>query len=221
MLSYAEGLYLFKHLTSEPPTSLVLLELGECNAWKRMLRKWLETDATVLPSDVIIVLGAAVWQGGRPSPALRRRVLYAVDLFNQGKGRQLLLTGGVGRHPPSEAEVMRHVALVAGVSLGCLVLEEQGTSTFSSAIYCHHMMRQHGWSSALIVTDRYHLPRAQLTFRQLAGGPGIAITGRGVGARRRIWSLQLWLRTYGREWAALVWYLPKIIGWKIGQYLRS
>lgn len=184
-----------------------------------MSKKRLGTGTSTSPYDVIIVLGAAVWQGGKPSPTLRRRVLYAVDLFNQGQGRQLLFTGGLGQYPPPEAEVMRQIALEQGVPASCMVLEDQAASTFWSAVYCRVLMRQHDWSSALIVTDRYHLPRAELTFRQLTGGPGMTITGRAVVPHRLTWrptwKLKSWLRAYGREWVAFVWYLLKIAVWKV------
>lgn len=186
-----------------------------------MSPKRLETQTTVSSYDVIIVLGAAVWQGGRPSPTLRRRVLWAVELFHQKEGRRLLFTGGLGRYPPSEARMMRQIATEAGVPRSDTLLEEQATSTFTSAVYCHRIMRQHGWTSALVVTDRYHLPRAQLTFCLLAGRSGMTISGRAVTARRRSrrWKRRLW--AHGREGVALGWYLLKILSWKINQRFRG
>jgi uncharacterized SAM-binding protein YcdF (DUF218 family) len=168
-------------------------------------------ESTTCSYDVIIVLGAAVWQGGKPSPALRRRTLYGADLACQGQGRMLLLSGGLGRYAPPEAHVMRQVALAAGVCADRMILEDQATSTFWSAVYCARILRQHGWLTALIVSDRYHLPRAVLTFRCL----GIAAMGRAVERqypamrlRRRFWA-------YGRETVACIWYIVKIAWWKM------
>ena len=64
------------------------------------------TQAAPRAYDVIVVLGAAVWPGGQPSPALQCRVLHAVDLLQRGYALHLLVTGGVGQYPPAEAEVM-------------------------------------------------------------------------------------------------------------------
>ena len=84
--------------------------------------------------DVIIVLGAAVWPGGQPSPALRRRVTHAVHLLQSEKGRRLLVTGGLGKHAPAEADVMRQLAIDAGVPPSLILVEDQATSTFEQVV---------------------------------------------------------------------------------------
>ena len=125
--------------------------------------------------DVIIAMGAAVWPGGRPSPALRRRTLHAVQALHAGRGARLVVTGGLGKHPPAEAQVMRQLAHDAGVPPACILVEDRATSTLQSAIYCTRLLRQHGWSSALIVTDRYHLPRPCWCFAASASGPWVVL----------------------------------------------
>src|SRR5919202_4116394 len=90
-------------------------------------------QAPPLSYDVIVVLGAAVWPGGQPSPALRRRVLHAVDLLQRGHALHLLVTGGVGKYAPAEAEVMQRVAVAHGVPPPRVLCEDQATSTFESA----------------------------------------------------------------------------------------
>jgi uncharacterized SAM-binding protein YcdF (DUF218 family) len=163
------------------------------------------------PCEVIIVLGAAVWPEAQPSPALRRRVAHAVQAFHTGKGRRLLMTGGVGKYPPAEAHVMRQLAVDAGVPEACILIEDQATSTFQSARQCAAILRQHGWSTALIVTDRYHLPRALLVFRSC----GLEAYGHAPPGHR--YSRKRWKRWYyrGREVCALVWYVCLVVGVKI------
>lgn len=170
-----------------------------------------QANRGISPCDVIIVLGAAVWQGAQPSPALRQRVAHAVHLLRAGQGRILLMTGGLGTHPPAEAQLMRRLALAAGVCDTRIVVEDQATSTFQSAVHCRCILRQHGWSTALLVTDRYHLPRALLTFRSL----GVSVRGSappgGAASRRR------WKRWYARcrEVPACAWYVARIVAWKL------
>ena len=164
-----------------------------------------------VPCEVIIVLGAAVWPEAQPSPALRRRVAHAVQAFHTGQGRRLLMTGGLGRYPPAEAQVMRQLALAAGVPEACILLEDQATSTFQSALRCAAILRQHGWSTALIVTDRYHLPRALFVFRSCG------IEAYGHAPQGRLYYRKRWKRWYyrGREACALVWYGCLVLGVKI------
>ena len=86
-----------------------------------MLRK--PAQAPPVTYDAIVVLGAAVWPGGQPSPALQRRVMHAVDLLQQGYAAYLLVTGGVGKYPPTEAEVMQRLAVAHGIPRRCVLRE--------------------------------------------------------------------------------------------------
>ena len=157
--------------------------------------------------DVIVVLGAAVWPGGRPSPALRRRVLHAVELMRKDKANYLLVTGGLGKYPPAESRVMKNIALNEGVSINKIVLEEKGTSTFKSAIHCVQMMRKHNWMNAIIVSDPYHLVRSVFVFRCL----GIHAVGSGARGGRQVNPLWKWWYYHIRELIALPWYLVLIL----------
>lgn len=147
-----------------------------------------------------------MWSDGRPSPALRRRVTHAVHLWHQGCSPRLLMTGGVGEHPPAEAEVMRQLALAAGVPAACILTELLATSTWDSARDCTAIIRQHGWSTALLVTDRYHLPRTLLAFRSF----GLHVRGSAAPGRypsRRWWKA---VHAWGREIIAYGWYVVRI-----------
>jgi uncharacterized SAM-binding protein YcdF (DUF218 family) len=106
---------------------------------------------------------------------------------------------------------MRQIALAAGVCADRIVLEDQATSTFWSAVYCARILRQHGWVSALIVSDRYHLPRAVFTFRCL----GVAAMGYAVERQYPAMRLRRRLWANGREVVACIWYVVKIALWKM------
>jgi len=118
------------------------------------------------PADCAIVLGAAVWPGERPSPTLRARAEHAGDVYHAGHVGHVVLTGGVGHHPPSEAEVMRRVLCARGIPEDAVVLEEQATTTAESARHCAEILRRRGWRTALLVSDPWHLPRAARLFRR-------------------------------------------------------
>jgi uncharacterized SAM-binding protein YcdF (DUF218 family) len=117
------------------------------------------------PGTVLIVLGAAVWPGGEPSPTLRRRVRWAAELYREGQGDWLLVTGGLGRHPPAEAVVMADLAAGLGVPRDRIVEEPEGLTTWDSARRCAPLLRAHGWRGAILVTDPWHLPRTWIAFR--------------------------------------------------------
>jgi uncharacterized SAM-binding protein YcdF (DUF218 family) len=118
-----------------------------------------------IPSDVLVVLGARVFPGGVPSGSLQARVEKAVELYQRGLAPRLVFSGGVGVNPPSEAQVMRALAVQLGVPAEACILEEQSHSTEQNARYSAELLRSMGARRVLVVSDPYHLLRARQYFR--------------------------------------------------------
>ena len=156
--------------------------------------------------DAIVVLGAAVGAGGGASAALRRRVAEGVRRLEAGQAPVLLLSGGKGDGRPAEARVMAGLARAAGVAEERLVLETDSRSTLENARHSVRLMRARGWSSALVVTDTVHLPRALLAFRA-AGIEAHGAAAKGGARDEPAWT---WPYHLAREALALLWYAARI-----------
>ncbi len=154
------------------------------------------------PVDALIVLGSAVWPGERASPSLAARTRHAVALYRAGYATHLILSGGLGQYPPSEAEAMRRIAASAGVPAEALALDETSHSTEENLQNARRIMQANGWRTALIVSDPFHLFRAKLMARDL----GIEAYGSPANDSPTYTNLLLraWYTT--REAAAVVWY---------------
>ncbi|XXF77346.1 YdcF family protein [Myxococcaceae bacterium GXIMD 01537] len=116
-------------------------------------------------AEVLVVLGARVLPGGQPSGALAARAEHAVSLYQRGLAPRLLFSGGVGVNPPSEASVLRAVAVRLGVPEEACMLEERSHSTEENARYSAQLLRGLGVRRVLVVSDPYHLLRARQYFR--------------------------------------------------------
>ena len=116
-------------------------------------------------TDAIVILGAAVYPDGKPSPTLLRRVKWGIELLKRGEAQWLLASGGTGGHEPSEAQVIRRIAVEHGIPHRKILLEERSESTWENARECAKIIREHGWRHVILVTDPYHLPRSLLAFR--------------------------------------------------------
>lgn len=109
-----------------------------------------------------LILGAAVWPDG-PSPTLKRRTLHAAQLFHAGQVQRIIPCGGLGKHPPSEAEAMHALLVGAGVPTDQITLEDRSTTTGENIANALPLL---DGDEVIIVTDWYHAPRARLVARR-------------------------------------------------------
>ncbi|MCB1394396.1 MAG: YdcF family protein [Rhodobacter sp.] len=145
-----------------------------------------------------LILGAAVWPGGQPSPTLARRVVHAVGLYKAGRVDAILGCGGTGRYPPSEAAVIARLCREAGVPEGAIHLEDRSTTTRENLAFAKPILQTLQPAQVVIVTDPYHAPRARLLARQLDLRATLNCPPlRQIGPRQ-------WLRHLPREALALV-----------------
>ena len=120
----------------------------------------------------VLVLGSAVLKSGAPSPALKRRVRAGVRLHTALENSVLIVSGGIGRHGPSEASIMRDVALAEGAADPHILLEENSLNTRENINNTRNMSSFPTGARLHVVTDAYHVPRCRLYLR-LAGIPAV------------------------------------------------
>ena len=140
----------------------LLLVVAACFAVTYRVIDQRSAQADLRQADVILVLGSAVWPDQQPSPSLRARTERAIELYQEGYAPHLLLSGGLGRYPPEESEVMRRLAVAAGIPEEAMILDQQADSTRDSITTAKEIMDQQGWETALIVSDPFHIQRALL-----------------------------------------------------------
>ena len=153
-------------------------------------------------SRVAVVLGTQVLPGGRASRTLEARVQHAARLYKEGKIRLLVPTGGLGEHPPSEAEVMARILRGEGVPERDVLLEDRALNTWDSARLVAGMADKLGVRSVVVVTDPVHCVRTVGAF----GRPGL------MASAEPVYSSPMWRGKWQRrgqlvrEIGALAWY---------------
>jgi uncharacterized SAM-binding protein YcdF (DUF218 family) len=118
--------------------------------------------------DTLIVLGNPTTEKGNPSSGQRERVLEAVREYKAGVAPAIIMTGGAAHTRFIEAETMAALAERNGVPASAIVKEPQALNTIQNLYYSEQIMRQHGWTSAEIISSPDHLPRAALIVQALA-----------------------------------------------------
>ena len=136
-------------------------------AEKRMYSK-----ESVLPrnADCIIVLGAGLKPDGTPNHMLRDRLDLAINLYEAGICKKLLLTGDHGTNGYDEVNAMKNYVLSKGVPAEQVFLDHAGFSTYDSMYRAKEVFCV---EKAIVVTQKYHLYRAVY----IGNGLGIDIYG--------------------------------------------
>ena len=117
-------------------------------------------------ADCAIVLGTAAWHH-KPSPVFQERLNHAIELFKQGRVKAIVLTGGFGDGAPmAESQVAKTYCLERGIPEEALHLETRSQTTVENLAEAEKLLKEQGMTSALIVSDPWHLKRGVLIARR-------------------------------------------------------
>jgi uncharacterized SAM-binding protein YcdF (DUF218 family) len=116
-------------------------------------------------ADVIVVLAAGVSDECTLNAYSLRRTLLGARLYREGRAPLILFTGGIraGTACPM-ASVMADAAREIGVPESAVLLETAAHNTHENAAYSAPILRRVGARSILLVTDRLHMVRSELSF---------------------------------------------------------
>jgi uncharacterized SAM-binding protein YcdF (DUF218 family) len=116
-------------------------------------------------ADAIIVLGCNIVGSVGPSPCISARAEHAADLYGRGLAPWVIATGGPVQGSTTEAEVLAYVLERDGVPHDAIIQEQRALNTIQNMEYSQEIMRERGWSSAILVTEPFHIKRAALIAR--------------------------------------------------------
>lgn len=121
------------------------------------------SDSSLPQTEVAIVLGASV-EGNEPSPIYAARANAAIQLFEDGKVSKILVTGDNATTNYDEVNPVQHYLLAAGIPPQDIFLDHAGFDTYSSMYRAKVIFDA---TSAVVVTQDFHLPRAVFIARSL------------------------------------------------------
>lgn len=149
-----------------------------------------------------VVMGAQVLKGGRPSRTLEARVRCAARLYAGGEVELLIPTGGLGEHPPPEADLMADILVGEGVPREAILPEDAALNTWESAVRVAAIAEKSGIDSVRVVTDPLHCVRSVWAFGE------VGLDAHAEPAYRSPMWRKPWSRwgQLAREAIALVWY---------------
>jgi len=112
-------------------------------------------------SDAIVVLGSAQYNGV-PSSIFEARLEHAIALYEDGVAPMIVTVGGKATGDEfTEAEAGRDYLANAGIPADSLLAVPEGVDTLESMRAVSTAFDEHGWTSAVLVTDPWHAMRAE------------------------------------------------------------
>jgi uncharacterized SAM-binding protein YcdF (DUF218 family) len=126
---------------------------------------WVAHSDSRRPSDAIVVLGAAQYDG-RPQEVLRARLDHAAALLRAGVAPRIITVGGSRPGDRfTEAASGRDYLTGKGIPAAEVVAVGTGSDTLDSMQAVAKVMRSHRWDSAVVVTDPEHSLRSRAMLR--------------------------------------------------------
>jgi uncharacterized SAM-binding protein YcdF (DUF218 family) len=130
----------------------------------------------------ILVLGMRLNTAGEPTPAYRKRLQRALELWSQAQSGKIVVLGGrTAQCAQSEAAAGAAVLRASGVPPEHIWVEDQSRHTLENLRLYREQLPPGADDLALLVTSRFHLARSSM----LATGLGIAHAPCAAEARRR------------------------------------
>lgn len=113
-------------------------------------------------ADVVIILGARSYFGKKINPCLAARVDEGARLVKDKKAKYVIVSGGKNDSGSTEAETMAQLLTDRGIKKDQIILESKATSTYENLQYSREIMKRKDFTNAIIVTEPFHIPRADL-----------------------------------------------------------
>ena len=121
----------------------------------------MRADPEAADAEYLLVLGARVYEDGRPSAALAARLDTAYDFMQEHPEVTAILCGGQGSNEPCpEAEAMYDYMVAKGMDADRLLLEDESSNTIQNIENARALIGD-GHQTAVVTSD-YHLARARV-----------------------------------------------------------
>jgi uncharacterized SAM-binding protein YcdF (DUF218 family) len=157
--------------------AIMILWLSSTRYMALTLVRSLEWQYKPLPeipaADVIVVLGGGTESPQYPRPmveinAAGDRVIYAAELYKQGKGSFILVSGGnvpdLDARTSTPAEDMQQLLTMLGVPQDVIWLQPYSANTEQDAEYSSRLLKANGITRVILVTSAVHMPRSVQLF---------------------------------------------------------
>ncbi len=117
-------------------------------------------------ADVAVVLGNKVNEDGTLSNRLKARLDGALELYNEDKIREIVVSGGFGKEGFDEAIKMKEYLVKNKVIETNVLVDSKGNTTGLTATNFLKFQKHKKYKKVVVVSQFYHVSRTKLIFRR-------------------------------------------------------
>lgn len=167
---------------------LLIVAISDFHRWVGRIGD-LETPAAPRADGIVALTGGS-----------GKRIVAAISLLEAGAGERLLVSG------VHESVVVEDLKIATGgmeESFACCIdIGRDATSTQGNAIETRSWVKTHGFTTVILVTSDYHMPRARLWFAKEASDIIlVAYPMQSLISAKKWWSSWTSFRGLVTEWA--------------------
>ncbi len=107
--------------------------------------------------DVILILGARVYEDKSPSPILKYRLDYGYELYLKGKAKRIIVSGDDRDSSNNESNSMKQYLMKKGIPSEVIIVDKAGYDTYDSMYRARELFSV---KSMIICTQEFHIKRA-------------------------------------------------------------
>lgn len=117
-------------------------------------------------ADIAVVLGNKVNEDGTLSDRLEKRLECGLNLYNSGRVKKILVSGGLGKEGFHEGDKMREYLIKHNVPDSVIIVDNLGSNTLATVYNTLKLKDSLNFQSLIVVSQYFHLTRTKMLFRK-------------------------------------------------------
>jgi vancomycin permeability regulator SanA len=117
-------------------------------------------------ADIAVILGTKVNTDGSLSERLKKRVECGWQLYQNGRVKKIVVSGGLGREGFYEGTKMKEYLIQKGVADTAVIVDNDGYNTRATVKNVLQLRDSLHFNSVIVVSQYFHLTRTKKLFRK-------------------------------------------------------
>lgn len=118
-------------------------------------------------ADIAVILGSKVNVDGTLSERLKKRLECGLELYQKGRVKKILVSGGFGKEGFYEAEKMKDFLIKNNVPENEIVVDNFGKNTIATVKNTLKLRDSLSFKSLIVVSQYFHISRTKMLFHKM------------------------------------------------------